>query len=246
MDKNKIRELLYAAADGAYKDFNSKIINTVDKDRFIGVRTPELREIARDMLANDSWTEFIADLPHHFFEENQLHAFIISEFNDFDFVIGAVEKFLPYVDNWATCDQMSPKIFAKNPDKLLPHIKKWIKSKHVYTVRFAVLCLMRYFLDGNFDKKYADMVLGIKSNEYYVNMAMAWYFATGVAKHPEKFLPYFKRLDDWTRGCAIEKAIASYRVSETNKLKLKELRKRKEDDILDRFFKKSPVDLQVK
>ena len=173
-DKNMIVDSLYAAADAVYRDFNSKIISSVDKDKIIGVRTPVLRAMACDMLKSGVYKEFIQILPHKYFEENQLHAFIISGFRDFDMAVHAVDEFLPYVDNWATCDQMSPKVFAKNTGKILPYVKKWIKSKHVYTVRFGVLALMRYFMDGGFDTKYADMVLDIKSDEYYVNMMRAW------------------------------------------------------------------------
>lgn len=227
MKQNSIVNLLYTAADGVYKDFNSSLITTVDKKRFIGVRTPKLRAIAHSIVKSGDWSDFIADLPHYFFEENQLHAFIISEIRDFDFVIAAVDKFLPYVDNWATCDQMSPKVFVKNAEKTLPYIKKWIKSKHVYTVRFGVLCLMRYFMDDKFDKKYMDMVTGIKSDEYYINMMRAWYFATAAINHFDYVLSYLDKLDDWTRGHTIQKAIESYRITPENKVKLKALRKDK-------------------
>lgn len=226
MNTNEVRKLLYASVDVVHKDFNPKIITTVSKERFIGVLTPKLREIARNMVKNDSWHKFIADVPHSFFEENQLHAFIISEIPDFDFAVHAVDDFLPYVDNWATCDQMSPKVFAKNPEKLLPYIEKWINSKQVYTVRFGVLCLMRYFLEEKFGEKYADMVVNIESNEYYVNMVRAWYFATGAAKQFDRIFPYFERLDDWTKSMAIEKSLESYRVKYINKLKLKRIRKK--------------------
>ena len=226
MKQNEILGIMYAAADKEYRDFNSALIPTVSKDCFIGVRTPKLREIARDVVRGGACQDFIAALPHRFFEENQLHAFIISSVRDFDLVVHAVDDFLPYVDNWATCDQMSPKVFAKNAEKLLPYIKKWIKSKHTYTVRFAILCLMRYFMDANFDKKYADLVLAVKSNEYYVNMMRAWYFATAAAKHFDEILPYFERLDSGTRARAIQKAIESYRVDVKHKLVLKSLKKK--------------------
>ena len=224
---NSIIKLLYTAADGVYRDFSSKIIPTVDKDKIIGVRTPKLRAMARDMLKSGADKDFIQKLPHKYFEENQLHAFIISGFNDFGMAVRAVGEFLPYVDKWATCDQMSPKVFAKNAEKILPYIKKWIKSKHVYTVRFGVLNLMRYFMDNCFDTKYADMVLGIKSDEYYVNMMRAWYFATAAAKHFDLVYPYFEKLDSWTRARAIQKAIESYRVTPENKVKLKKLKGKK-------------------
>ena len=222
--KNSILSSLYAAADAVYRDFSSKIIPTVKVKKIIGVRTPVLRAMARDMTKTGVYKDFVRDLPHEFFEENQLHAFIISGFRDFDLAIAAVDDFLPYVDNWATCDQMSPKVFVKNGNKLLPYIKKWIKSKHVYTVRFGVLCLMRYFMDANFDEKYADMVLGIKTEEYYVNMMRAWYFATAAAKQFDRIYPYFEKLDSWTRARAIQKAIESYRVAPEYKVKLREAR----------------------
>jgi 3-methyladenine DNA glycosylase AlkD len=225
--KNKesdILRLLYASADEKYRDFNSALIPTVDKSRFIGVRTPILRAIARDIINCGKDKNFIKLVPHNFFEENQLHAFIISMYRDFDIAVAAVDDFLPYIDNWATCDQMSPKVFAKNTDKLLPYITKWIKSKHVYTVRFAVLGLMRYFLDENFNEKYTDMVLKIKSDDYYVNMMRAWYFATAVAKHFDRIFPYFKKIDNWTRNRAIQKASESYRVLTEHKLKLKSIK----------------------
>ncbi|MBO4745456.1 MAG: DNA alkylation repair protein [Alphaproteobacteria bacterium] len=233
MDKRKsgvkglqgdIVKSLNALQDIKYRDFQAGLIPTVDVARIIGVRTPALRAMARDMRDNSA--DFLKNLPHGYFEENQLHAFIISNIRDFELAASAVDKFLPYVDNWATCDQMSPRVFAKNTDKLLPYIKKWIKSQHIYTVRFAVLCLMRYFLDDKFDTKYVDMVANIKSDEYYINMMRAWYFATAVAKRWDKILPYFKgrALDPWTHNRAIQKALESYRVTTLQKSILKPLK----------------------
>ena len=164
--KKTVVNILKSCSDIEYKNFQSGLIPSVARDSIIGVRTPILRKIAKDIIKSDGADDFIADLPHKYFEENQLHAFILSEIQDFDVAIKKVSCFLPYIDNWATCDQMSPKVFVKNADKLLPYIEKWIKSKHVYTVRFGVLCLMRYFLDNNFNSKYADMVADIKSEEY--------------------------------------------------------------------------------
>ena len=160
--ENKILKSLYAVADVEYRNFQSALIPTINKKSVIGVRTPILRKMACDMVKSGEYKDFISRLPHKYFEENQLHAFIISLIKDFDIGVYEVSRFLPYIDNWATCDQMSPKVFVKNVDKLLPYIKKWIKSKHVYTVRFGVLCLMRYFLDDKFDVKYVDMVAKIK------------------------------------------------------------------------------------
>lgn len=222
--ENKILKSLYAVADVEYRNFQSALIPTINKKSVIGVRTPILRKMARDMVKSGEYKDFISRLPHKYFEENQLHAFIISLIKDFDIGVYEVSRFLPYIDNWATCDQMSPKVFVKNVDKLLPYIKKWIKSKHVYTVRFGVLCLMRYFVDDKFDVKYVDMVAKIKSNEYYVNMMRAWYFATAVAKHFDVVVPYLQKLDDWTRGRAIQKSLESYRVTDVHKQKLRLLK----------------------
>lgn len=221
--KNEVLKRLYAAQDIAYRDFQSALLPTVDGSCVIGVRTPVLRAMALEIIKGGALDDFIGALPHRFFEENQLHAFIISELRDFDVAAHAVDDFLPFVDNWATCDQMSPKVFAKSPDKLLPYIKRWIKSKHVYTVRFGVLCLMRYFLDDLFDTKYADMVAGIKTDEYYINMMRAWYFATAAAKQYEKILPYFQNnsIDSWTHNRAIQKSIESYRIPPEHKAELK-------------------------
>jgi len=224
--KNNILNLLYAAADVEYKDFNSLLIPNIATEKFIGVRTPILRKIAKDIIKSGQYMDFINNLPHQYFEENQLHAVVLSTLPDFDFVIKEIERFLPYVDNWATCDQMSPQVFKKNTDLLLKYINKWIQSKYVYTVRFGVLCLMRYFLDDEFDSKYIDMVSNIKSNEYYVNMMRAWYFATGLAKHFEEFLPYLEsgKIDDWTRKRAIQKALESFRVIPEHKEILRKIR----------------------
>ena len=213
-------------ADTRYRDFQSGLIPSVDKSRVIGVRTPILRKFAQEMSCDGVANDFVSDLPHKFFEENQLHAFIISSFRDFDLAVTAVDEFLPFIDNWATCDQMSPRVFVKNADKLLPYIKRWIKSSHIYMVRFGVLCLMRYFLDDMFENKYADMVVNIKSDEYYINMMRAWYFATALAKQYDKILPIFenRQLDVWTHNRAIQKAIESFRVSDAHKQKLKLLK----------------------
>ena len=221
--KNDVLNSLYAAQDAAYKVFQSSLLPTVDQNRIIGVRTPILRKLAQKINQDGMVDDFIGSVPHCFFEENQLHAFIISDFRDFDLAVRAVDKFLAYVDNWATCDQMSPKVFAKNTGKLLPYIKKWIKSKHVYTVRFGVLCLMRYLLDELFDTKYADMVACIKSDEYYINMMRAWYFATAAAKQYDNILPYFQNnsIDSWTHNRAIQKSIESYRIPPEHKAELK-------------------------
>lgn len=224
--RTDVLKFLYANADAVYRDFNAKLIPNVSAEFFIGVRTPVLRKLAKDMVKSGVYKDFIANLPHKYFEENQLHAFILSLISDFDIVMYETERFLPYIDNWATCDQMSPKVFKKNKDALLKHICKWVKSKDTYAVRFAVKCLMQYWLDEDFDEKYADMVAQIKSDEYYVNMMRAWYFATAVAKQYNRILPYFEkgRLDEWTQAHAIQKALESFRVSDEHKKELRLLK----------------------
>jgi len=223
---NDIIKSLYALQDTAYRDFNSKLIPNISSDLFIGVRTPDLKKLAKEMIKSGQSDSFIQNLPHKYFEENQLHAFILSEIKDFDFAIKETELFLPYINNWATCDQMSPRVFRKNLDVLYKYVCKWIKSKDVYAVRFAIKNLMQYFLDNNFDVKYADMVSNIKTDEYYINMMRAWYFATAAAKQFDLVLPYFYvgKIDEWTRKRAVQKALESFRVSDKNKEILRSLR----------------------
>ena len=221
-----IREELFNMQDLKYRDFSAKLIPTEDKEYFIGVRTPELRKFAKQLVKEDAYSDFINELPHKYFDENQLHAFILSEMKDYDRCIEEVCKFLPYVNNWATCDQMSPKIFKKHKDDLLKYIKKWIKSKETYTVRFAIGMLMEHYLDGDYDIKCSDMVAKVRSEEYYINMMIAWYFATGLAKQYDSILPYIeeKRLDVWTHNKTIQKAVESYRITQEQKVYLKSLK----------------------
>ena len=225
-DNNAFLKSLYALQDTAYGDFNAKLIPNISKDCFIGIRTPILRKMAKDMVKSGQYKDFISCLPHQYFEENQLHAFILSEIKDFDFVITETDRFLPYINNWATCDQLSPHVFKKNLDTVYEYVLKWIKSKDIYGVRFAIKTLMQYWLDDKFNEKYADMVANINSKEYYINMMRAWYFATAAAKQYDKILPYFKRgqIDEWTRLRAIQKALESFRVSDAHKKELRALK----------------------
>lgn len=220
-----IRERLFNLKDEKYKEFQSGLIPTIDKEAVIGVRTPELRTLAKELRNSAKADEIMSQLPHRFFEENQLHAFLISEIKDYNRCVDEVERFLPYIDNWATCDQMNPKILKKHTEELLPYIEKWINSKHTYTIRYGIKCLMDYYLDDLFDVKYADMVCSVVSDEYYVNMMIAWYFATALAKQYEAVLTYIEnhRLDEWTRKKAIQKARESKRVTKEQKEYLKEL-----------------------
>lgn len=220
---------LDALQDVEYRDFQSGLIPNVEKDYFIGVRTPELRKLAKVMAKREDVDEFLSELPHSTFDENQLHAFIISEIKDFDKCIEEVELFLPYVDNWATCDQMSPKVFKKKRALLMERIKEWIVSEKTYTVRFAIGMLMSHFLDEDFDKSYLDMVAEVRSEEYYINMMIAWYFATALAKQYDAVLPYIegRRLDVWTHNKAIQKSVESRRITEKQKEYLKSLKVKK-------------------
>jgi len=221
--KDKIASDLFNLRDEKFAKFNAKLLPTTDSEYVIGVRTPELKRYAKT-LSNAE--EFLNDLPHKYFEENQIHAFILSGIPDFEKCVNMIDKFLPYVDNWATCDQLIPKVFAKNTDKLLPLITKWIKSKHTFTVRFAIGLLMRYYLGNSFDKKYAQMVINIKSDEYYINMMRAWYFATALAKNWDTAIDIIenKELDIWTHNKTIQKSIESFRISEPQKKHLRGLK----------------------
>ncbi|MBR4262683.1 MAG: DNA alkylation repair protein [Bacilli bacterium] len=222
---SSINEELFNLQDIKYRDFQIKLIPTRDPDTIIGIRTPDLRKLSKK-IAKEDYKSFLDELPHKYFDENQLHAFIISELKDYDECINYINKFLPYVDNWATCDQMSPKIFKKHIDKLIVQIKKWIKSKETYTIRFGIGMLMQYYLDDEFKKDYLELVSNIKSNEYYVNMMIAWYFATALAKQYDATIPYIEnhKLDKWTHNKTIQKAIESYRITNEQKDYLRTLR----------------------
>ena len=223
---DEIREQLYSLQDPAYREFQTHLIPTVKTAEFIGVRTPALRAYAKQLIRQTDPTPFWRDLPHRYFDENQLHAFLISELRDFDRCIDEVERFLPYVDNWATCDQMSPKVFRKHRRQLLPHSKTWLSSDHTYTVLFAIGMLMQHFLDDAFDPCYLKTVASIRSDEYYVNMMIAWYFATALAKQYDAAVPYLEQhcLDDWCHTKTIQKAVESFRITPEQKTYLKTLR----------------------
>ena len=220
---------LFELRDPGYAEFQAKLIPTIDPDTVIGVRTPELRRLAKTMAKEPDVDRFLEALPHRWFDENQLHAFIISAGRDFDSCMERTERFLPYIDNWATCDQLSPKVFRKNRQELLLHIAEWIKSDRTYTVRFAIGMLMEHFLDEDFDPAYLETVASVRSEEYYVNMMRAWYFATALAKQYDAALPFIegKRRDKWTHNKTIQKSVESYRISPEQKEYLKSLKIRK-------------------
>ena len=222
----KIENELFKLQDKKYQEFQAKLIPTRNPNTIIGVRTPELRKYSKVLLKNNEYKEFLKELPHKYFDENQLHAFIISGIKDYDECINYVNQFLPYIDNWATCDQMSPKIFKKNHDILLKEIMNWIKSKETYIIRFGIGMLMQHFLDEDFTPEYLEWVSNIESEEYYVNMMIAWYFATALAKKYEVTISYIenKRLDSWCHNKTIQKAIESYRITPEQKEYLRSLK----------------------
>ena len=214
--------------DKKYAAFQAKLTPNLTLEDFIGVRTPDLKKFAKQLYKEGDYQEFLNDLPHKYFDENQLHAFIIAEIKDYDTCIKEVNNFLPYVNNWATCDQLSPKSFKKNKDKLLKEIKVWIKSKETYTVRFAIGNLMRHYLEEDYDVKYPEMVSKVKSDEYYINMMIAWYFATALAKQYDSVLPYVtdNKLDVWTHNKTIQKAVESDRITPQQKDYLKSFKRK--------------------
>lgn len=216
---DKIQQELFALQEKAYGDFQAKLMPTIARDTVIGVRTPALRKYAKALAKEEGIEEFLRELPHQYFEENQLHAFLIAEMKDYDRCIKELNLFLPYVDNWATCDQMSPKVFSKHKEELLEQIKQWIVSDKIYTIRFGIGMLMTHYLEEEFHLEYANMVADIRSEEYYVNMMIAWYFATALAKQYEAILPFIeeRKLDPWTHRKAIQKSIESYRITKEQK-----------------------------
>lgn len=227
MAEKYIRDRLFKLQDLKYREFHSRLMPAVEKSRVIGVRTPDLRKLAKELKSTEYAMAFLEILPHEYYEENNLHAFLIEEIKDFNKCIGELNKFLPYVDNWATCDMMRPKIFKKNLDELLPQIKAWLNSTETYTVRFAMECLMLYYLDAHFSPEYPEIISEIRSEEYYVKMMQAWYFATALAKRYDDIIPYLEKnmLDADTHNKTIRKAIESYRISPERKAYLRTLKR---------------------
>lgn len=221
-----IRERLFALQDMKYRDFQANLTPTMQKDDIIGVRVPELRKLAKEIAGTPEADVFLKTLPHRYYDENMLHSILLGKMKDFDDCMDAVNAFLPYVDNWAVCDTLSPKIFGKNLPRLLEQVKIWIASEHSYTVRFAINMLMTFWLDDAFAPEYPEMVAAVRSEEYYVNMMIAWYFATALAKQYDAVLLYLqeRRLAPWTHGKTIQKAVESYRISDERKNYLRTLR----------------------
>lgn len=221
-----VRDRLFTLQDTGYREFHSKLIPNVDKEAVIGVRTPALRKFAKEVAKTPMAAEFMKILPHRYYEENNLHGFLIEEIREYERCIRSLDVFLPYVDNWATCDLMAPKILKKHLPELLEQIRVWIGSAHTYTVRFGIGLLMRFYLEEAFVLEYADMVAAIRSEEYYVNMMAAWYFATALAKQYEAVLPYIEegRLPVWVHNKTIQKAVESSRIPKAHKEYLRSLR----------------------
>ena len=221
-----IRKELFALADPEYKAFHSKLMPTVDPATILGVRVPVLRKFAKNFGKSEAAADFLRQLPHTYYEENNVHAFLIEGKKDFDEIIADLDAFLPYVNNWATCDMMTPKVFRKHREELYPHILRWIASDHTYTVRFGIGMLMKFYLDEGFDPAHLDLVSALRSEEYYVNMMIAWYFATALTKQFDATLPYLEtqHMATWTHNKAIQKARESDRVTTEQKAYLNTLK----------------------
>ena len=222
----KIYKELQALKEKEYADFQAKLVPTIEPSTILGIRVPKLRALAKSYIRDQECQVFLDSLPHNYYDENMLHAILISEMKDYDKCINRLEAFLPYVDNWAVCDIMSPKIFKRYRGDLMTRIKVWVSSEETYTIRFGLGMLMTHFLDEDFRPEYLDMASSIRSDEYYVNMMIAWFFATALAKQWEVSLPYIegKKLDDWTHKKAIQKARESLRISKEKKEYLKGLK----------------------
>ena len=222
----RIQKRLFELQDLKYRDFNSSLIPTVEKETVIGVRTPQLRKLAKELSKDPDIENFMRTLPHKYYEENNLHGLIIEGMNGFNACLAEMNLFLPYIDNWATCDIISPKIFKKHLPELLDEIKVWMGSDHTYTIRFGIGMLMSFYMDDRFKPEYPEMVAGVKSEEYYVNMMIAWYFATALAKRYDEVISFIeeKRLEKWTHNKTIQKAVESYRITQERKTYLKTLK----------------------
>lgn len=224
--KVDIQQELFALQDLSYRDFHAKLMPTVDKARVIGVRTPKLRAFAKEFGKTEEAKEFLKVLPHQYYEENNLHGLLIEQIKDYPTLIRELNRFLPCIDNWATCDLLTVRVVKKHLDTFTEEVERWLASDHTYTIRFGIGMLMRYYLEEHFSLEYPEKVAKIRSEEYYVNMMRAWYFATALAKQYEAIFPFLaeKRLDAWTHNKTIQKAIESYRITQEQKAYLRTLR----------------------
>ena len=223
---DEIVSRLRQRADEGYRAFHLRLVPNVEPARILGVRVPEVRALARSLAGTPEAETFLRELPHEYYEENNLHAFLLERERDYGALIEGLNRFLPFVDNWATCDSLSPALFKKHPDGLPEQALQWMQSDQTYTVRFGIGVLMRYYLDEGFRPEYAERVAAVRSEEYYVRMMVAWYFATALAAREEDVLPYLtgRRLDPWTHRKAIQKAIESNRITPERKQFLRTLR----------------------
>lgn len=223
MKRKALLETLLSLQDETYQQMQCRLIPNIDPETIIGVRTPELRRLAKELEDGDN---FLEELPHRYFEENQVHSFLLERGRDFETTLGRVEAFLPYVDNWATCDQLSPRVFRKHRRELLPYIRRWLASNQPYTIRFGIGMLMRHYLEEDFDPAYPEWVAAVQDGDYYVKMMVAWYFATALAKQYDAVLPFLSehRLEKWTHNKAIQKSVESYRITPEQKEILKKYR----------------------
>lgn len=223
---NEIVKRLFDESDAEYRQFLSKLMPTVEKERIIGVRSPYVKRIAKDCIRSQTAEFFTETLPHYYYEENNLHGYIISECKDFKKALDMTNTFLPYVDNWATCDLLSPKIFARDKKELYTEILSWISSNHTYTVRFGIKMLMAHFLNDTFSLSHLNLVSSIQNDEYYVKMMKAWYFATALAKQWDKTVAFIEEghLEKWENNKAIQKALESLRITEERKIYLRNLK----------------------
>ena len=221
-----IQNTLFALRDPAYQAFQSKLIPTMDPALVIGVRMPALRKLAKELAGTPDAEDFLKELPHRYYEENNLHGLLISALPDYAAAAAALEDFLPHVDNWATCDLLSPRAFRRHPPELPEQIRRWIRDEQPYTVRFGLGMLMQFYLDGEFRPAYLDLAAGVRREEYYVRMMAAWYFATALAKQYDAAIPYLeeRRLDRWTHNKTIQKAVESFRITPEQKAYLQQLR----------------------
>ena len=224
--KDKILDKLFEIKEQSLQKFTAKLIPNIDPKTVLGIRTPKLKQLAKELFIKGDYQDFLYSLPHDYLEENHLHAFLISQIKDFDECIKKTNEFLPFVDNWATCDSFKPMIFKKNKNELLVEIKKWLKSEQVYTIRFGVNMLMTHFLDEDFKVEYARLVANVKQDDYYLKMVVAWYFATALAKQWGSVISIVEQrvLPAWTHNKTIQKAVESFRITKEQKEYLKTLK----------------------
>lgn len=222
----KVEQDLFEMQDLKYREFHSRLMPGIDKETIIGIRMPVLRKFTREFAKTPEAECFLRDLPHRYYEENNMHMMIVSWIKDYGMCLAELERFLPYVNNWATCDLPAPKCFAKHKEELLPEIRRWIASEKTYTIRYGIDMLMNFYLDEDFSPEYLKLAADVRSEEYYVNMMIAWYLATALAKQWEATIPYLeeRRLPEWIHRKTIQKAIESYRITPEQKVYLRSLR----------------------